>query len=371
MACVSMKKLAPFRRGVLRRLNNKTGLTAIVLFALFGSLLYGLSHAAGNATLTISPNTGSYNKNASFTVSIFEDSGIDTVNAVEVRLTYDQLKLQFDSLSNDTSPFSTCIEKTGGSGGVVISCAKLGGNTTGSQLVGKVSFKVLAGSGSTNISFDPNSHIIKTPENTDIWNGNTAGSTYTLTSPPPATKPSGGSTGQNTNTSNSNDATSSNTSSSSGATSSNSSSSGSISGNTKTQSDTSKTKIFPEQIPVTNLQNQQVQPSQLVASASEPHINRELVIISIVLLTIVGGGILIYSGFIRSRLSPDHIRNRFNHTKVKPTDVVEKPGYAETIAEIPYPKTPAPGSKVQPNSSDTLDVIEEKFASKAKKTKKN
>lgn len=143
-------------------------LKLIAVVTLLGNLLVvqtGSAFAAGNATLSLSPSSGSYKKGATFAVTIHENSGSTQVNAVEADLTYSTSKLQFVSIDTNSSAFDIGARGIGGSGSVEISRAKSGGSLTGDQIVAKVNFKALAGSGSTSITFadiaiKPKNHII-------------------------------------------------------------------------------------------------------------------------------------------------------------------------------------------------------------------
>lgn len=176
----------------LREILSKYRIVVIVLLAVVGAWLLRSGQAAGNATYTLSPSSGSYSINTEFTVTVYENSGSEPVNAVDVNLTYDQSKLQFVSLSTSGSPFTTCTNSTGGGGKVNIVCALLGGSVTGNQKVGSVTFKALVGSGSSSVNFDPSSKIVRSTDNSDIWNGDTTGGNYTFTTPaaPPPAQPS-------------------------------------------------------------------------------------------------------------------------------------------------------------------------------------
>lgn len=167
----------------LRTITNKFRLITIMLAAAAAVAFVGPAKAAGNASYSISPSSGSYNINTEFTVTVYEDSGSEPVNAVEANLTYDQSKLQFVGLSTSGSPFTTCTQTTGGSGNVSIVCALLGNSVTGRQKVGSITFRALVGSGSSSVNFATSSKIVRSTDNSDIWNGDTTGGTYTFTIP--------------------------------------------------------------------------------------------------------------------------------------------------------------------------------------------
>lgn len=154
-----------------------------------------VAYAAGTATLTLSPSSGSHDIGTNFTVTVYENS-TDQVNGVDAIMTYDQAKLQFVSIDTSTSGFDFAASATGGSGTVSISRASFAGAgfVTGSQVVGTVTFKALVGSGTTSINFSPTSNIASKSDSTNIWTGGTTGGTYTLTTPaapvtPPTTTP--------------------------------------------------------------------------------------------------------------------------------------------------------------------------------------
>ncbi len=154
-------------------------------------LLSSPAQAAGSATLSLVPSSGSYNINDVFTVTVHEDSGAEAINAVESDLIYDAAKLQYVSIDANTSAFDLSANSSAGSGIVKIARATSGAPLTGDQTVISVTFKALVGSGTTPINFatcdtqaQPNctsSAIVRYSDTTDIWNHVITGGTYTLT----------------------------------------------------------------------------------------------------------------------------------------------------------------------------------------------
>ncbi len=184
------------------RLKSKTWGSGLIILGLLillslaiGSTVSKTVQAAGTAKFSLSPASGTYKKGNSLIVTISETSDpADGVNTVEADLIYDQAKLHFDSIDTSQSAFDLSAVTTGGSGKVSIVRAKQNSTLTGTQTVASVKFTVLAGSGSTAISFDGRcqynsnnqlttgcSRIIRPSDFTDIWDGNTKGGTYTLT----------------------------------------------------------------------------------------------------------------------------------------------------------------------------------------------
>lgn len=148
----------------------------------------GLTRAAGNATLTLSPSGGSHAINTTFGVTVYENSS-DPVIAVQADFSYDASKLQFISLDTSSSAFDTQYPSGGGGGTVKIARANSGGAMTGNRVVATVNFKVLTGSGSTALSFLSSSAVVRSSDNSNVWNGSPTGGTYTMTTPTPPPTP--------------------------------------------------------------------------------------------------------------------------------------------------------------------------------------
>jgi hypothetical protein len=178
----------------------KIRLLILNIFVLSSLVLSPLgAQAVGTASLSLSPSSGSHVKNSTFKVSIYENSGTTEVNTVQSYLSYETSSVQFVSVAPG-SVFSTCTELSGGSGSIHVTCAALGGKITGSQLVGTITFKALASSGSSAVQFNSDSHIYASADNRDVWNGSTVGATYTFTAPPVASNPTPAVTTTNTYT---------------------------------------------------------------------------------------------------------------------------------------------------------------------------
>lgn len=176
----------------MKKLLSKVSLTIATLSIGAVGLFPSLAVAAGNAGFSLSPSGGSHVQNASFTVKIYENSGSEPVNTIEADLTYPQARLQFVSVSTAGSPFTSCLQSSGGGGSISIVCALLGGSITGSQFVGNVTFKTLVGSGTATVALAQSSMVVSSASNTDIWNHSDTGGTYTLaaSAPSPVARPS-------------------------------------------------------------------------------------------------------------------------------------------------------------------------------------
>lgn len=137
-----------------------------------------LQQSAGTTTIYLSPAKGSYASGNNFTVKIRENSGGSPVNTVQANLTYPQALLQFVSADTTGSPFTTTVQNTGGSGTVNLGVGLLAGSVTGDQLVGTITFKVLA-AGSAAVSFTTGTGVASSISNTNILQVENGGS-YTL-----------------------------------------------------------------------------------------------------------------------------------------------------------------------------------------------
>ncbi len=171
----------------LKTTNKKTKSIIIVtaLFAVIGAgILIFANAATGTATLSLTPNSGSYDISSNFTLGIYANSGTTAASTVDVKLSYDATKLDYVSVDGTGGAFTTCTENSGGAGTVSLVCALLGNSVSGNQKVGNVTFKAKVGTGTTPVSFAAGSHIWSYAASpVDLWNGVTTGGTYTLTTP--------------------------------------------------------------------------------------------------------------------------------------------------------------------------------------------
>jgi hypothetical protein len=135
------------------------------------------SYAAGSANLAMS-GRGSRTVGSIFRVNIIENSGTDPVNVVQADLSYDSSKLQLAGAACNTSAFE--ITAPGGSG---ITCGT-SAPKSGAQTVGSVSFKVLA-AGSGAVNFASSSHIYRSTDNADVWNGAANLTSFAFAAPAP------------------------------------------------------------------------------------------------------------------------------------------------------------------------------------------
>lgn len=126
-----------------------------------------LQQSAGMTTIYLSPAKGNYSTGNNFTVKVYENSGGSPVNSVQANLTYPQTLLQFVSTDTTGSPFTTTVQNTGGSGVINLGVGLLASSVVGDQLVGTITFKVLA-AGTAAVSFDTGTGVASSISNTNI-----------------------------------------------------------------------------------------------------------------------------------------------------------------------------------------------------------
>jgi hypothetical protein len=181
-----LKRLTLFKV-IKNRQKTFAGALLIILFAAIGSYVLVISRAAGGGTLSLTPASQSLSLGSSITITIKENSGTDTVNAIEADLTYDQTKLQFVSIDTSTGPFNNIVAQKSGGNGVVNLSAASSPAVTGTQTVATVTFKAI-GTGTTSINFAGTSAIVRSTDTTNILGTSTGGS-YTISDSTAPTTP--------------------------------------------------------------------------------------------------------------------------------------------------------------------------------------
>lgn len=149
-------------------------------FALSGLMAVApAAHAAGSASLGLSPAGGSHAIGSTFSVSVYENSGGTAVNGAEADLNFNSSQLELLGKS-----CGSAFEITAPAGGNSLTCATVTPKS-GSQVVGTVSFKALA-AGSAGVNFAPSSQITAADgSGTNVWNGDTSGASFSFYTPAP------------------------------------------------------------------------------------------------------------------------------------------------------------------------------------------
>lgn len=131
-------------------------------------------------TVYLSPLTQTYAVGATFTVEVKVDSGTTSVNAVQANLSYPTDKLEYVSVDNTGSAFSTVAETSGVNGRIAIAR----GTTTpvsGTQLLVKITFRTKA-AGTASVPFITGTQLVSSTTNQSILPSlsSTGGGNYTI-----------------------------------------------------------------------------------------------------------------------------------------------------------------------------------------------
>jgi chitodextrinase len=175
MKLFPITRIQTFKGG--QRVNALIAAVVVIAVGVVGTVLLA-THAAGSGVLSLSPATANVSLGSNVSVTIYEDSGATTVNAIEADLTYDQAKLQFVSIDTSTSPFNGLVARSTGGSGTVYLADGTSTPISGKQIVGVVTFKAI-GTGSTAVNFAATSGMAESTNNTDIL-GTMTGATYTI-----------------------------------------------------------------------------------------------------------------------------------------------------------------------------------------------
>lgn len=163
---------------------------SIVAVAALAAPIYATS-GNGTASLSLSPSAGSYQVGNTFTVTVRETSS-GPVAGVQADFHYDSSKLQCLGVDASGSAFAQQYQNSCGGGMVNIARTVQGTTVTGTQKIASVSFKVLAGSGSTALTAAGSSEILDDSVN-NVCNSSCAEGTtlasFSFSTPAPAPTP--------------------------------------------------------------------------------------------------------------------------------------------------------------------------------------
>lgn len=153
----------------------------ILLIAFVGALLVsivggGTVSSAGSATITLTPSSGTYTTGSKIVVTV-TFNGNDMAGG-QADLGYDQSKLKYEGVDVNGSAFAQGYVASGGNGSVSIARTTQGTTLSGSRVLGKVTFTMLASSGTASVTVKDSSGIYDSNV-ADIWNHVAATATFT------------------------------------------------------------------------------------------------------------------------------------------------------------------------------------------------
>jgi hypothetical protein len=139
----------------------KQKLLQIILSAsLFAGLLApALPVYAAGASISLTANRATVPAGGSLIIAVYMNGGGAPINAVQADLTYPASKLQYVGFSASGSAFEIGATSGGGDGSASLARGTIS-SVSGSGLVGTVTFKALAGSGSASISVAGSSSLV-------------------------------------------------------------------------------------------------------------------------------------------------------------------------------------------------------------------
>lgn len=141
-----------------------------------------LANAAGAATISFSPGSGSYEVGQTFSVNVAVNNGAVATATAQVIVNYDTSKLQLTNLATASEPFETQFGSATTGGTIDVTRASLNGDVTGSNNFMRLTFKALS-AGSSSMTVASGSSILKADDSSQIWNEVQTSATYTVTTP--------------------------------------------------------------------------------------------------------------------------------------------------------------------------------------------
>lgn len=141
------------------------------------------STLAASVSNTMTPTSQTVSTGTNITVTVTTNAGTNHVLTDELRVTFDETKLQFVSADYTGSPLDTDTPQAGAFVGYYqISRYALSTHPTGSFTLAKLTFKVLGTSGTTTLGYDPANSSVFVQEDSGASNAlaTVAGSTFTL-----------------------------------------------------------------------------------------------------------------------------------------------------------------------------------------------
>jgi len=186
---------------IFNHLRRKQALTPVLVVGMLmftGAVVYNFNAFAAVASFSFTSSASSYQVGTTFNVNVYEDSGSQCANVVQADFTYPADLLRFNSASATGSKFESVLPANSGNGSISLQqyttrkeCgtgATATSGVSGEQLIGTVSFTVIA-AGSATLSFQPSSTAVSSADNKTNVAPNRVNKTYSLTAAPTTTSP--------------------------------------------------------------------------------------------------------------------------------------------------------------------------------------
>jgi hypothetical protein len=150
----------------------------ITTFVLGISAIGGVANAA-SATMSMSPDNGSYKTGSMLSVTLYEDSGSTAVATAQSDVQYPADLLEFQGVDSTAGVFSDIKPPPIIKNGIVSLSRGSVAGYTGKQIIGIVNFTVIA-PGTAQLAFAQTSVLYEDAQITNIYTGGT-GARYTIT----------------------------------------------------------------------------------------------------------------------------------------------------------------------------------------------
>jgi hypothetical protein len=148
----------------------KPALKLIALVLIATVAMASTASAAGTATFSVTPGSGSYVVGDTLSVTISEDSGTQPIGTVQADLLYPTTLVQYKNVDGSNSAFADIAPAPSNSGGKLSITRASMTPYTGTQQVAVVNFTVIA-SGSVTLGFADTSAIYTAQDATNIYAG--------------------------------------------------------------------------------------------------------------------------------------------------------------------------------------------------------
>lgn len=163
-----------------------TGLTAVVFSIICGIslplVILGQAEAAGSSSINLSPSSQSVTVNNTFDVTVAVNPAGETAVGAQVKLTFDNAKLQYQSMVEYTTPLDAALYNSVSGNTIQVTRATFGsgGSTTFNFI--KITFKAIA-AGSATVVVQPGTEVTRASDGANAWNGVQTSATYTISNP--------------------------------------------------------------------------------------------------------------------------------------------------------------------------------------------
>lgn len=156
-------------------MNLKIVFKICTLFFAILFFLFAVPVKASAASFWLSPSTGAVSQGQNIIIGIGVNTGGESVNAVQANLTYATDKFDFVSLGTSGSALTIIAEKSGSGGQVRIGGGAPSPGFSGSKTIATLTLKAKVSSGSTQITFNGDSKILRNSDSQNIATANPVG----------------------------------------------------------------------------------------------------------------------------------------------------------------------------------------------------